>query len=542
MYTRTTASALGRAALRGVRRHWVAISVPIAIVLIIVYTIAFLLDEPLRRYTEAKMNRALKGYSAHIETLDFHPLGFSLDLKSLTVTQDAHPDPAVLRIERLSASVHWRALLSGQLVADVEIEKPTVYVNLPQASKEISDPTPIKERGWQDALEAVYPLKINHFEIRDGDVTYVDQGPFKPLRLRDLDLVATNIRNVRSEKRTYPSDVRVSAAVFESGRLSADGEADFLAEPTPTFRGRVDLENIELDYFKPITNRYNLAVDNGMLTASGEVEYGQEVKTVELKSAAIEGVRVEYLHTPRTAVVEQERVEQAKAAAKEASNKPGVLYRIGELRIAKSTVGFASKATKPPYRVFVTDLDGTLTNLSNHAVEGPAGAKLKGKFMGTGVAVADASFKAEKSGPAFDVAVRIEDVSVPTMNDLLRAYGRFDAAAGRFYFYSELSARNGAITGYVKPLFKDMQVYDTQQEKHKPIVRKVYERVVSGVAKLLENRAREEVATKAPVEGRIDNPNVSLVDVVIRLVQNAFFKAILPGFDLEFGRAERVKK
>jgi len=221
VYTRTTASALGRAALRGVRRHWVAISVPIAIVLIIVYTIAFLLDEPLRRYTEAKMNRALKGYSAHIETLDFHPLGFSLDLKSLTVTQDAHPDPAVLRIERLSASVHWRALLSGQLVADVEIEKPTVYVNLPQASKEISDPTPIKERGWQDALEAVYPLKINHFEIRDGDVTYVDQGPFKPLRLRDLDLVATNIRNVRSEKRTYPSDVRVSAAVFESGRLSA---------------------------------------------------------------------------------------------------------------------------------------------------------------------------------------------------------------------------------------------------------------------------------------------------------------------------------
>jgi len=151
VYTRTTASALGRAALRGVRRHWVAISVPIAIVLIIVYTIAFLLDEPLRRYTEAKMNRALKGYSAHIETLDFHPLGFSLDLKSLTVTQGAHPDPAVLRIERLSASVHWRALLSGQLVADVEIEKPTVYVNLPQASKEISDPTPIKERGWQDA-------------------------------------------------------------------------------------------------------------------------------------------------------------------------------------------------------------------------------------------------------------------------------------------------------------------------------------------------------------------------------------------------------
>jgi uncharacterized protein involved in outer membrane biogenesis len=81
----------------------------------------------------------------------------SLDLKDVTVTQDAHPDPAVLHIERLSASVHWRALLRGRLVADIEIEKPTVHVDLQQARKEIDDPAPVKERGWQEALEAVYP-------------------------------------------------------------------------------------------------------------------------------------------------------------------------------------------------------------------------------------------------------------------------------------------------------------------------------------------------------------------------------------------------
>jgi uncharacterized protein involved in outer membrane biogenesis len=81
----------------------------------------------------------------------------SLDLKDVTVTQDAHPDPAVLHTERLSASVHWRALLRGRLVADIEIEKPTVHVDLQQARKEIDDPAPVKERGWQEALEAVYP-------------------------------------------------------------------------------------------------------------------------------------------------------------------------------------------------------------------------------------------------------------------------------------------------------------------------------------------------------------------------------------------------
>jgi Domain of Unknown Function (DUF748) len=538
LYTRSKFTTITQAGLRGARRHWMAIGIPIAVVLIIAYTLAFLIDEPLRRYTEAKMNHALKGYTARIGKLDFHPFGYSLDLWDVVVTQDAHPDPAVLRIARLSASVHWRALLSGRLVGDIEIEKPTVYLNLPQARKEIADPTPVKERGWQDALEAVYPLKINHFEIRDGDITYVDQGPFKPLRIRSLELVATNIRN-RQGKRPYPSDVRFSALVFESGRVSADGQANFLAEPNPTFRGDVELTTIELDYFKPITNRYNLLVDKGVLSAAGHVEYGQETKTVALTHATIDGIHVDYVHTAPTAVAERETREKAAAAAKEASNAPDLLVRIDELRMTKSTVGFVNKATTPSYRVFLSDADGTLTNLSNQQIEGTAVAKLKGAFMGSGTATADATFKAEKSGPSFDIGVRVEEVDVTKLNDIFRAYGRFDAAAGRFYFYSELDAKDGVVTGYVKPLFKDLKVYDTQQDKSKPLVRKMYERIVSGVAKVLKNRPRDEVATKAEVLGRIDNPKVGTVAALIRLVQNAFFKAILPGFDAEIARAGR---
>src|SRR5262249_57593590 len=119
------------------------------------------------------------------------------------------------------------------------------------------------------------------------------------------------------------------------------------------------------------------------------------------------------------------------------------------------------------------------------------------------------------------------------LNDLYRAYGRFDSSAGRFYLFPELDAKEGAVTGYVKPLFKDLKIYDKQQDKSKPLVRKMYERIVSGVAKILKNRSREEVATKAEVIGRIDNPKVGTVAALVRLVENAFFKAILPGFDLE---------
>ncbi|HEY7541712.1 MAG TPA: DUF748 domain-containing protein [Methylomirabilota bacterium] len=538
MYRESKLSTIASAGLRGARRHWMAIGIPIAVLLLLAYTLAFLLDEPLRRYTESKMNRALKGYTARIGQLDFHPFGFSLDLHQVVVTQDEHPDPAVMRIERLSASVHWRALLSGKLVGDVELITPTVYLNLPQARREIADPTPVKERGWQDALQAIYPLKINHFEIRGGDLTYVDRGPFKPLHVRDLELIATDIRN-RPRKRPYPSEVRFSAVVFDSGRVSADGQANFLAEPNPTFRGDIDLGDIQLDYFKPITNRYNLWVDKGVLSAHGHVEYAQDGKTISLTRAVIDGIHVDYVHTAPTAGAEQEVRGKAAEAAKQANNAPDLLVRIDELRLTRSSVGFVNKAVAPAYRVFLADTDGTMTNLSNQQTEGTAVAKLKGAFMGSGTATAEATFRADKAGPSFDIGVRIEEVDVTRLNDLLRAYGRFDAASGRFFLYSELDAKDGAVTGYVKPLFKDLKIYDKQKDQSKPAAEKLYERLVSGVAKLLKNRSREEVATKADVLGRIDNPKVGTVAAVIRLVQNAFFKAILPGFDLEISRAGR---
>jgi uncharacterized protein DUF748 len=511
----------------------------IGVILLLAFAVAFLIDEPLRRYTEAKMNRALKGYTVHLKKLDFHPLGFSLDLADVVVVQDAHPEPPVAHIPLLSASVHWRALVHGRLVGDFLIDRPTLHVDLSQAREEIADPTPVKERGWQDAFEAIYPLKINHFRVRQADVTYVDQGPFKPLRVRNLDIDATNIRNVASTHRAYPSAFRLEATVFESGRMSANGRANFLSKPNPTFRADIELGDIELDYFKPITSRYNLVVEKGVLSAEGTVESGTDIKTVEISKATVKDIRVDYIHTAATAATEERRRTEAGQAVKTANNAPDALYKIDELRVVQGTFGFVNKAVTHPYRIFLTDTELIVANLSNHKSHGPAKARLKGKFMGTGTAVADTTFRAETAAPAFDLSMRIDDVEMPSMNDLFRAYGKFDVAEGRFFFYSELSVHDGAIHGYVKPFFKDMVVYDPRQDKDKSFVKKMYERVVGGVGRILKNRPHEEVATKTDISGPLENPKVGTIQAIVKLIQNAFFKAILPGFDRETSRIGR---
>ena len=67
-----------------------------------------------------------------------------------------------------------------------------------QVRDEVKSDVPLKEKGWQEALEALaFDLKINRLRVRDGDLTYMDRGPFKPLRLSRLRLNVENIRNIR---------------------------------------------------------------------------------------------------------------------------------------------------------------------------------------------------------------------------------------------------------------------------------------------------------------------------------------------------------
>ena len=87
----------------------------------------------------------------------------------------------------------------------------------------------MKDKGWQDALQAAYPLKIDRFAIRNGDLTYVDKGPFKPLHITKLNFTTENIRNVKSEKGVYPSPVELEGIVFDKGSAKFKGHADFLA-------------------------------------------------------------------------------------------------------------------------------------------------------------------------------------------------------------------------------------------------------------------------------------------------------------------------
>jgi hypothetical protein len=138
-----------------------------------------------------------------------------------------------------------------------------------------------------------------------------------------------------------------------------------------------------------------------------------------------------------------------------------------------------------------------------------------------------------------DILIRIEGTDMRTMNDLFRAYGNFDVAGGRFSFYSEITVRKGMMNGYVKPLFQEVNVYDRRTDREKGLFRQLYEGLIGGISWLLQNTPRDEVATVTTISGKLSDPRTSILQVISGLIQNAFFKSILPGFEEISGQSEK---
>jgi hypothetical protein len=520
------------------RRVWWILGGIVTVLLVLIGLSYLIGNEPLRRYVEHQINSHLKGYTVHLGRAYFHPLAFALDLHQLTLEQDANPNPPVADIKRFYASLHWRALLSTRLVGDLLLDRPKVQVNLMSIRKEEENKVPLDQKGWQQALESIYPLKINEFRIRDGDVTYVDEGPYKPLSMSRVNIYATNIRNIRSPRNVYPSAFHMDATVFDRGRLVLDGNANFMLEPHLGIRAAIDLSDMELGYFAPITNRGNIIVRKGTLSTKGDMEYSPHGLDVTMKSLDLKGVDVDYVHLPETVTAEQRRVEQAAHAAAQLRNKPAAKIRAEVLAIKESRFGYVNKTSTPNYHLFIDRLDASLKHFSNQFVEGPATLELRGRFMGTGDTRVTGTFRPETKSSDFTVNVAIENTDMPAMSDLFRTFGNFDIKAGLFSFYSELTVKDNIVNGYLKPIFKDMQVYDRRPPQEKSFFHKLYVGMVSGLSKLLENRSRREVATKAAVSGPLESPTTNTWQIIANLIRNAFISSILPGFEKEVSESE----
>ena len=501
-----------------------------------VLVVAAVVDEPVRRYVEQRVNDQLqvKGYTLHIGKLDLHPLSFSLDLDHVSLVQNRHPEPPIAQVLKWHASVQWTELFKGRFVSDHLLQRPAINITRPQAKTGLQDP---QHDMWQDAVRKIFPIQIDTLKVEDADITYYDHPKARPLELTQVQFEASNISNHGPEQE-YPSTVKLDARLFTKGHFKAEGSVNFLAEPFAGINVDFDLKNIPVEGFIGVTGRYSLLLKDGVLTANGRAEYSPWKQVADIRDLLLQEVKADYVYRrhPR----DEAKRKQVAETVEQASKTPILVVTVKRGKVLGSEFGFVNKSADPDYRVFMGDVNADLDNFSTSLMDlsgGEAVVKLTGRFMGTGRTVVAGTFRPEKPNPDFDLDIQIVKTDMKAMNQVLRAYTDMDLSKGHMSMFSELSIKNGRVNGYVKPIFKEVEVYDPNQDSDKAWTKKVYETVIEGVVELLKNEERQQVAAETDLSGPVPSPRADTWQIVGTLIRNAFFKAILPGLEKEYGKA-----
>jgi uncharacterized protein DUF748 len=507
--------------------------VGIAFLLIGTFIVSFFLDGFIRPRVEANMNASLKGYHATLAQAHLQLLSLTLMLRDLTIVQSAHQQPPVATFPLMRFRIDWKSLLFGRLVAYVLLERPNFHIDEAQFATERKDRTSLRQKGWQDALQNAYPIKINRFVVDEGELVYVEGGARKPLHLSHLDFVSDNIRSIEAPNNLYPSWFRASMTIFDRGKMSLQGRANYLMKPFPGMETRYTLTDVPMGALTTASHHINVSISGGTFSSDGFIEYSPRVSNFDVYDVTIDAINATYSHRLETKKAEAKRIDVAGKAVEKETNRRAVNVDVRELEIKRSRLAYDDQTRNPPFNLFIAGTDLKLMNLVNHRAQGSARLTLSGKFMGSGDTDVTGTFLASGQGPEFNTNISIVNTDLTSLNPLLRAYGRFDVAQGRFTLYSQLGVKDGNISGYAKPMFSDLKVYDYQKDKSKGLLGQTKQILIGTAAHIFKNRQTQKVATQVTISGSLKKADVSTWEAFVEIVENAFVKTILPGFDRE---------
>jgi hypothetical protein len=181
-----------------------------------------------------------------------------------------------------------------------------------------------------------------------------------------------------------------------------------------------------------------------------------------------------------------------------------------------------------------------LTNVNDSNSVLPASMKASAEAY-DGTMDLNVKFNALEKQPTFDLNARVTDVNMVKLNDFFKAYGNFDVNAGKFGLYTEFAAKEGKFNGYVKPLIRDLDVVQwNKEEGHLGQI--LWESVIGTVGELFENQPRDQLATKVPIQGKFENPDINMWNAISYVLRNAFVHALQPSVDqtIDLGKVEEV--
>lgn len=207
--------------------------------------------------------------------------------------------------------------------------------------------------------------------------------------------------------------------------------------------------------------------------------------------------------------------------------KKWIPVKINKLLIQDGKVYFKNPTSKPDVDLYISGVKFEINNLRN---ADKLTSKLPSDFYMSGVTIGDGALTAQgkinvlKPIPDFDLSFKLESVDIVALNDFLKVYSNVDAEKGNFSLYSEIAIDDAMISGYVKPIIKDLKIIDLTKDSQNP-VQLVWESIVAAVTSIFTNHNKDQFASKVPFEGSLKDPDVKIFQSIWNVFRNAFVKA-----------------
>lgn len=241
-------------------------------IIILILLIAFRLYLPtLVKNNINKVLADIPGYYGQVEDVDIALIRGAYVINGMYLSKGtAESQVPFLKFPKSDISIEWKSLFKGKIVSEIIMFNPQVTYVFEDQKEESGD---ADVDDWTKALTEIVPIDINHFEVHDGTLAFVQLSadPNIDLQINKLELTADNLRNVVEKQRILPSPIRATGVSIGNGKVSLEGNMNLVKE-IPDMDLGFSLEDADVTALNDFTNYYaGLDFDKGKFGLYSEV-------------------------------------------------------------------------------------------------------------------------------------------------------------------------------------------------------------------------------------------------------------------------------
>lgn len=205
---------------------------------------------------------------------------------------------------------------------------------------------------------------------------------------------------------------------------------------------------------------------------------------------------------------------------------------INRFSVINGKVNLTSLVTQPRADLSLQQFNAEIRNVVDQGKKLPSPVVASGDVPGYGGKMTfSANMNLLKELPDFDYNLRFTDVQLVKVNPLARAYANLDFERGTMSVFSEMAMLDGKLNGYLKPLTKGMKIFKLDEHEGRSAGKFFTELLAQAGTAVLKNQKKDQVATRIPLNGTVENIETALWPTLFGVLRNAYIEAFRGEFD-----------